>query len=121
MKLTNKNRRELEVLRHYMLAHMKHIPLPDEAIEAYFDWSDRGNRRFLAEASAEINSGVAGPYTALLAGKRLRDLQVTSFRRDWGDLINEHDFVDEPDSVAQFLAKALRKPEILAVRAASVP
>ncbi len=116
MKLTRKNMQELEVIRHYMPEHLKAVPLPDEAIASYFGWSDRGDRQFLADVSAEISSGVSGPYTALLAGKRMRDLQVTSFRRDWGDLINEYDFLGEPEPVARFLAKALGKPEILMLR-----
>ena len=59
-----------------------------------------------------------GTYTGLAAlywGKNRRDLQITSYKEDYGNYITSYDFVEEPRLIAQFIATRLKKPGIMDV------
>lgn len=115
MKLTGKQRKELEIIKWFIPANCSFEEITDEDIERFFAWSDRGEgaselRQIIAPLQKQAKmSGLA----ALYWGKQRRDLQITSYLEDWGATCNAYDFVDEPEVVAEYLAKRLKKPQIM--------
>lgn len=116
MRLTGKNQKEMHLLKHYTPTFLKDIEVTRADAEIYFDWSDRGKRR------TEIESRIADEnrtknftgLSALYFGKRYRDLAITSYIEDWGETLTADDFTDEPREIAEFVAKAIHKPGLLA-------
>ncbi len=117
MRLTNKNHKELRVLKHYTPQMLRDVEIDDESATLYFDWSDRGIGKALIETriAHESRSKRFTGLSALYYSKRYRDLAITSYLADWGDTLLVWDFEDEPREIAEFVAKAMNKPSIMEV------
>lgn len=103
MKLTNKQRQELQAIKYLIPEWCEFQPITDDDLKTFFDWSDKGIKYELKPMEM---SGLA----ALHYGKQYRDLHITTYREDIADgilakwqLIN-----DMPDSVQPWLRIALK-------------
>lgn len=114
--LTANQKKEIEIIKYFIPTNIQHQPITDKDIKAFYDWSDRGIGE---EAIKQQATGLrVGTYTGLAAlywGKNRRDLQITSYKEDYGNYITSYDFVEEPRLIAQFIAQRLKKPGIMDV------
>lgn len=107
MKLTNKQRRELRILKWWKPSAIKWGRITDKQLQDFFAWSDRGiphGRNVMNERDG---------FCALYWAKNRRDLQIQSYLEDWGDTMNAWSFTGIPREVKEDIAKRINKPKIL--------
>lgn len=115
MKLTNKNCREIEILEMFKPAMFHNIPITDNDIKRFFDYSDRGRgkdeytKRIANETQTKKYTGLSAMHWA----KRNRDLTVRMWEEDWGSTLNAYSFVPDTRPMAEFASKSLHKLAIL--------
>ena len=114
-KLTSKNRRELRILSHYTPEPLRHVSVDLESALLYFDWSDRGKGRPVIDTllSEEYRTRAWTGLSVLFYAKRYRDYAITTYLEDWEITCFPADFAIEPREVAEFVAKATGKPEVM--------
>ena len=112
-KLTGRQRREVAVLKHFTPESLTGIPILDQDVSAYFDWSDRGVGNAPGRVAQEARGCHYTGLSALFFSKRNRDLSIASYQEDWGTLMCAPDFMDEPKEVAEFIAKSLDQPSLM--------
>lgn len=102
MKLTNKQRKELAVIKYFIPSWVKFDPITDADIEAFLAWSDRGIKYHIKPL---VNDGLA----ALHYGKQYRDLQITSWKQgiEDGILTKSEILSDLPDDIVPQIEKAI--------------
>lgn len=102
MKLSKKQTLDFKTILYY---YESNIEPTNEDIEAYFAWSDKGDKTFLTLKTPGADR--------LRYGKTYRDLQVTSYIADWGKYITSVDFAtEEPEYICLWLSKVMNKPAI---------
>lgn len=118
-RLTTKQRQDLETAKFFIPDDFQHVPITDNDVRRYFDWSDKGiGKEGIEREARQTNTGLA----ALYWGKQRRDLQVASYIEDWGTYLTPFDFVDEPEFLVTWLARVMHKPFLLtAWRAHNAP
>lgn len=116
MRLSQKQREDLESALYYAPSNCAFEEPTDEDIRRYFNWSDKGigKESIVADMQAEVqqNAGRTGTYSGfakIYFGKRNRELMITMYLEDWGDTMNALSFADEPDSIKCFLRRAMKK------------
>lgn len=109
IKLSRKQQLDMGTCVHFIPTNCHWDEITDEDIRKFFDWSDKGiGGDNIKQQAMSTHTGLS----ALYWGKQRRDLQVTSYLQDWG-LITAADFVDEPEFLAIWLSKVMKKPGIL--------
>jgi hypothetical protein len=108
MKLSNKQKQELEAIRYFIPSWVTFDPITDKDIETFFAWSDRGIKLKINVMSMERTG-----LHALYYGKKYRDLQITSYLEDWGTYMNAWSFDEMPLNIVEYIAKRINKPAIL--------
>lgn len=109
MKLTLKQQKELQVIKYYIPSNCVFSEVTDSDIARFFAWSDKGiGKDSIATEAMQTNTGLA----ALYWGKQRRDLQITSYLEDWGTYITATDLAEEPEYIAEYLSKRMKKPGI---------
>lgn len=103
MKLSNKQELDLKSCLYFQNGEEP----TEEDIKAYFAWSDRGDKSFLSLDTPGASR--------IRYGKQYRDVQVTSYKEDWGHYITVTDFMDEPRWFCEWLSNVLKKPAILSM------
>lgn len=101
MKLTKNQQLDLDTILYYYTSEVE--PTEDD-IKAYFAWSDKGDKSFIERKTPGAER--------LKAGKKYRDLQVTSYKEDWGKYITVTDLAEEPEFICKWLSKVMKKPAI---------
>jgi hypothetical protein len=97
MTLTNKQKREIEVLKYFIPKSYYREPLPRE-IEEFFNWSERGG---------SITEG-----NILALGKMWRDVHIKVYMEDiwmYGLMIFWESMGKFPPSVKEFLEKVFER------------
>lgn len=107
MRLSRKQRQELEVLRYWVPSNCSFKRITSKQILDYFSWSDRGH------AHGRNTFVDRDGFMALFWAKNRRDLQITSYLEDWGNTMNAWSFSDMPEIVQRDIAKRMRKPAIM--------
>lgn len=103
MKLSKKQELDLKSVLYFYENGAKPT---DDDIEAYFAWSDRGDKRFTTLDTPGANT--------IRYGKQYRDVQVTAYKQDWGKYITATDFAtEEPRWYCEWVGNVLKKPAIL--------
>ena len=103
MKLSKKQELDLKSALYFYENGAK--PTEDD-IEAYFAWSDRGDKRFTTLKTPGSDT--------IRYGKQYRDVQVTMYKEDWGVYITPTDFAtEEPRWYCEWLSMVLKKPIII--------
>lgn len=103
MKLTKKQQYELKTLGWFLVGDES----SDQDIKDYFALNDKGIKKPLSTI-APYNG-----YDRLVFAKRDRDLQIASYREDWGDTLNAWSFLDEPQDYVEWVADKLDRPAII--------
>jgi hypothetical protein len=110
VRLSTKQQRELEILR-WFTDYSKDIT--DEDIKRYFDASDRGIGAKDAKLALLNPSKYPAGFSKLIAAKSRRDLQIESWKEDWGSTVNAWSFTDEPQVIAEWVAEVLDREAII--------
>jgi len=109
MKLTKNQQFEIDTLKHFIPSNVKFQEITDKDIEKFFNWSDKGiphNENIVISKDG---------FSALMWAKNRRDLQITTYIEDWGETLTAVDFVDEPEELAIFFSKRMKKPGIYTI------
>lgn len=109
MKLTSKQRKELDVLRWFA---RKPEAITDSDVQDYFAYSDRGEKKELGKALLQPKNFSEGIVT-LLQAKKNREVTVKMWMEDWGGNLNAWSFMDESLYMAEWIAETLDRPAIL--------
>lgn len=110
-KLSKKQQRELRILKWWKPSNVKWGRITTKQAQAFFAWSDRGvphGRNVLGIARGKMDG-----FCALYWAKNRRDLQIQSYKEDWGNTMNAWSFTGMPIEVREDIAKRINKPEIL--------
>ena len=102
-KLSNKQQRELRILKWWKPANVKWGRITNRQIRIFFDWSDKG----VAHGRNVMNS--RDGFCALYWAKNRRDLQITMYLRDWGETVNAWSFKRMGKEVKEDISKRMRK------------
>jgi len=73
MKMTAKQKKDLETVIHFMLPKHRKISISDEDIQMFFEWSDQGKHK-------DERYSVGGGFNALCEGKRWRGIHVQLYQ-----------------------------------------
>lgn len=116
MRLSKKQHEDLESALYYTPSNCVFKPVSEQDIKRYFDWSDKGigKKQIEDDLRAEIqrNSAKSTKYSGfakICFGKRNRELMITMYLEDWGSTMNAWSFPEEPESIKNFLRRAMKK------------
>jgi hypothetical protein len=107
MKLSQKQQRELQILKWWKPSNVKWGYITKKQIEDFFAWSDKGIKH--GRNPMTDRDG----FSALYWAKNRRDLQIQSYLEDWGSIMNAWSFTDMPLEVKEDIAKRMSKPAIV--------
>jgi len=108
MRLSKKQSDELEAVKYFIPGWVAFDQITDEDIQNFFSWSDSGTPLGINPLRAPWSG-----LHALYYGKKYRDLHITSYLEDWGTVLNAWSFDEMPESVVRYIAKRMKKPEII--------
>lgn len=103
MRLSQKQQRELKILKWWKPTNVKWKRITKKQIEAFFAWSDRGK----AHGRNILND--RDGFCALLWAKNRRDLQIAMYIEDWGITMNAWSFTGMPREVKEDIGKRIGK------------
>lgn len=112
MKLSRKQERELKILRYWIPSNYSHKRITQKQVDDFFAWSDRGKPHGRNVLGVSRDNKADG-FTALYWAKNRRDLQIASYKEDWGNTVSAWTFDEEPRYIVEDIAKRLKKPAIL--------
>lgn len=107
MKLSPKQKNDLEVSMYFIPQTMKHIPISDEDIQMYFEWSEQGKHKDKVGGMPYKMNG----FNALVQGKEWRGIHMQMYEEGvldstipYADILE-----DTPRSVVDFIKKEMFK------------
>lgn len=96
-KLTNKQKYELSILGWFA-----DKPFNDKDVQVFFERSTKG-----------LHKSVKWEDNPVMVAKVRRDIQVKYWMEDWGDTLNAWSFIDEPQHIAEWVAKTLDREAVI--------
>ena len=113
MKLTNKQIKEIEMVRYFIPEEMKHVDIIENDVKKFFELIETGKHKHeTANETMKPTSETTG-YGALLHGLARRDINVTMYVKDFNEYreqLIEIWVEDEgfPQGIAELIIKKLQ-------------
>lgn len=110
MKLTKKQQQEIDVLKWFA---QKPYLITDDDIQTFIEISEQGKHKDIATRALLQPKDFSQGIVELLAAKKNREITVKMWMEDWGDTVNSWSFTDEPQLIAEWIAKTLDREAIM--------
>ena len=109
MNLSLRKEQDLETIKYFMPEFMKTIPISDEDVERFFEYSERGLHKHLLSTGLGIHH--QDGFNALCEGKRWRGIHMQMYEEGVLDGSTPYNILVEgaPKSVIDFMAKEMFK------------
>ena len=113
MKLTNKQQKEIELIKYFIPLGMEKTEVSDKDIEKYFELVEEGKHKHETAHHTMKPTNETTGYGALLHGLIRRDINITMYAKDFEEYrkslvevwVEEQDF---PTLVAELIIKKLQ-------------
>jgi len=113
MKITNKQQKEIELIKYFIPNEMKGIKVEDSDIKKYFELVEEGKHKHETPYYTMKPTSETTGYGALLHGLIRRDINVSMYIKDFEEYrqhlveiwVKDQDF---PDGVAELIIKKLQ-------------